>query len=129
VTGTVYVPGRRWAVNLGLSGRCRACCSQQRVIVWCENAGSRFAVVLVGALNVASISLAWSGEVPPAGQVVRTSLTRADRPEPARRRLAGQFNLGSTVVIVAERGLIQWDDNLQSGVPVRMGARLGQSRD
>jgi len=131
VTGTVYVPGRRWAVNRrtvrtvpGLFA------ANERVIVWCENDGGRFAVVLVGALNVASISLAWSGEVPPAGQVVRTSLTRADRALnlPAGG-LLGHFNLGSTVVIVAERGLIQWDDNLQTGVPVRMGARLGQSRD
>lgn len=131
VTGTVYVPGRRWAVNRrtvrtvpGLFA------ANERVIVWCENDGGRFAVVLVGALNVASISLAWSGDVPPADQVVRTRLTRAD---PALNLpaggLLGQFNLGSTVVIVAERGLIHWDDNLQTGVPVRMGARLGQSRD
>lgn len=127
VTGTVYVPGRRWAVNRrtvrtvpGLFA------ANERVIVWCENAGGRFAVVLVGALNVASISLAWSGEVPPAGQVVRTLLPPAD---PAldlpAGGLLGQFNLGSTVVIVAERGLIRWDDNLASGAPIRMGARLG----
>lgn len=130
VTGTVYVPGRRWAVNRrtvrtvpGLFA------ANERVIVWCRNDAGRFAVVLVGALNVASISLAWSGEVPPAEGVVRTSLPPAD---PALSLptggLLGQFNLGSTVVIVAERGLIHWDDNLETGAPVRMGARLGQSR-
>lgn len=131
VTGTVYVPGRRWAVNRrtvrtvpGLFA------ANERVIVWCENDAGRFAVVLVGALNVASISLAWSGEVPPAGRVVRTLLPPAD---PALALpaggLLGQFNLGSTVVIVAERGLVQWDDNLVAGAPIRMGARLGQSLD
>jgi phosphatidylserine decarboxylase len=130
VTGTVYVPGRRWAVNRrtvrtvpGLFA------ANERVIVWCRNDTGRFAVVLVGALNVASISLAWSGEVPPAEGLVRTSLPPAD---PALNLptggLLGQFNLGSTVVIVAERGLIHWDDNLETGAPVRMGARLGQSR-
>jgi hypothetical protein len=60
--------------------------------------------------------------------VIRTSLPPTD---PALNLptggLLGQFNLGSTVVIVAERGLIQWDDNLETGAPVRMGARLGQS--
>lgn len=129
VTSTVYVPGRRWAVNRrtvrtvpGLFA------ANERVIVWCENDAGRFAVVLVGALNVASISLAWSGEVPPAGHLVRTRLPATD-PNlnlPAGG-LLGQFNLGSTVVIVAERGLMQWDGNLQSGATIRMGARLGQS--
>lgn len=129
VTGTVYVPGRRWAVNRrtvrtvpGLFA------ANERVIVWCENEAGRFAVVLVGALNVASISLAWSGPVLPAGQVVRTSLPQADAALnlPAGG-LLGQFNLGSTVVIVAQRNLIQWDGSLVTGGPVRMGARLGQS--
>lgn len=129
VTGTVYVPGRRWAVNRrtvrtvpGLFA------ANERVIVWCENDAGRFAVVLVGALNVASISLAWSGEVPPAGTVVRTGLpTSGAALDLPAGGLLGQFNLGSTVVIVAERGLIRWDDNLETGAAVRMGSRLGQS--
>jgi len=41
--------------------------------------------------------------------------------------LLGQFNLGSTVVVVAERGLIRWDASLAEGTPVRMGTRLGQT--
>lgn len=129
VTGTVYVPGRRWAVNRrtvrtvpGLFA------ANERLIVWCENPAGRFAVVLVGALNVASISLAWSGEVPSAGRVVRTVFP-TDAPPLALPAggLLGQFNLGSTVVIVAERGLIHWDDSLQHGAVVRMGVRLGRT--
>ncbi|TFG83018.1 MAG: phosphatidylserine decarboxylase [Chromatiales bacterium] len=129
VTDMTYVPGRRWAVNRrtvrtvpGLFA------ANERVILWCENAAGRFAVVLVGALNVASISLAWSGEIPSAGRVVRTRYGATD---PALMipagGLLGQFNLGSTVVIVAERGLITWDDDPNRGVPIRMGTRLGQS--
>jgi len=129
VTDTVYVPGRRWAVNRrtvrtvpGLFA------ANERVIVWCETPAGRYAVVLVGALNVASISLAWCGVVPPAGGIVRTRLRDDD---PALRLpaggLLGQFNLGSTVVIVAERDLLRWDDTLAHGVPVRMGVHLGQA--
>jgi phosphatidylserine decarboxylase len=125
VTGTVYVPGRRWAVNRrtvrtvpGLFA------ANERVIVWCENAGGRFAVVLVGALNVASISLSWSGEVRSSAGVVRTG-----PPQPSLHLATGdwlgQFNLGSTVVLVAERGLVRWDGEPPTGSPVRMGARLG----
>lgn len=136
VTGTVYVPGRRWAVNRRtvrtVDGLFAA---NERVIVWCEADGGRFAVVLVGALNVASISLAWCGEIPSGTQVVRTRHA-ADDPAlliPAGG-LLGQFNLGSTVVIVAERGLVHWersdaaDGRAMAGdlpVAVRMGQKLG----
>lgn len=130
VTGMVYVPGRRWAVNRrtvrtvpGLFA------ANERVILWCENAAGRFAVVLVGALNVASISLAWSGDVPPAGRVVRTNYEATDpQLQIPAGGLLGQFNLGSTVVVVAERDLIRWDSTVVPGDPVRMGARLGQSQ-
>ena len=130
VTGMVYVPGRRWAVNRrtvrtvpGLFA------ANERVILWCASPAGRFAVVLVGALNVASISLAWSGEVPSAGRIVRTTYGNTD-PQLAIEAggLLGQFNLGSTVVVVAERGLVTWDDNTEPGQPIRMGARLAQSR-
>ncbi len=130
VTEMVYVPGRRWAVNRrtvrtvpGLFA------ANERVILWCENSAGRFAVVLVGALNVASISLAWSGDVPSADEVVRTLYRATDpRLQIAAGGLLGQFNLGSTVVIVAERALIEWDATVTPGEAVRMGARLGQSR-
>jgi phosphatidylserine decarboxylase len=42
--------------------------------------------------------------------------------------LLGQFNLGSTVVVVAEKGLIDWDAGSITGRKVRMGEGLGQSR-
>lgn len=129
MTETVYVPGRRWAVNRrtvrtvpGLFA------ANERVIVWCETPAGRYAVVLVGALNVASISLAWCGVVPPAIDIARTRLPDDD---PALRLpaggLLGQFNLGSTVVIVAERHLLRWDEALRAGGPVRMGVRLGKA--
>lgn len=129
VTDTVYVPGRRWAVNRrtvrtvpGLFA------ANERVIIWCESPAGRFAVVLVGALNVASISLAWCGDVTPASQVVRTHYGTTDPAMAiAAGGLLGMFNLGSTVVIVAERGMVAWDGDTAPGSPVRMGTRLGES--
>jgi len=127
VTETIYVPGRRWAVNRRtvrtVDGLFAA---NERVIVWCEAERGRFAVVLVGALNVASISLAWCGEIASARQVVRTRHA-ADDPALAipAGGLLGQFNLGSTVVIVAERGLMHWDPAPTLPTAVRMGQRLG----
>lgn len=126
----VYVPGRRWAVNRRTARAVPGLfAANERVILWCENPAGRFAVVLVGAMNVASISLAWTGEVAPGKEVTRIRYP-ADAPHLAipAGGLLGQFNLGSTVVIVAERKLIEWDAGWSSGRSVRMGEALGRLR-
>lgn len=126
----VYVPGRRWAVNKRTARAVPGLfAANERVILWCENPAGRFAVVLVGAMNVASISLAWTGEVAPGKEVTRIRYP-ADAPHLAipAGGLLGQFNLGSTVVIVAERKLIEWDAGWTSGRSVRMGEALGRLR-
>ena len=122
--------GRRWAVNQrtarALPGLFAA---NERVILWCENPAGRFAVVLVGDMNVASISLAWTGEVAP-GKENHAHPLSADVPHLAipAGGLLGQFNLGSTVVVVAEKDLIAWDAGSTAGRSVRMGEGLGQTR-
>jgi phosphatidylserine decarboxylase len=80
-------------------------------------------------MNVASISLAWTGEIAPGKEVTRIRYP-ADVPHLAipAGGLLGQFNLGSTVVVVAEKGLIDWDAGSIAGRSVRMGEGLGQSR-
>ena len=130
VREVVYVPGRRWAVNQRTARAVPGLfAANERVILWCENPAGRFAVVLVGAMNVASISLAWTGEVAPGKQVTRSRYP-ADVPHLAipAGGLLRQFNLGSTVVVVAEKGLIDWDAGSIAGRSVRMGEGLGQSR-
>ncbi|MEZ5561355.1 MAG: archaetidylserine decarboxylase [Gammaproteobacteria bacterium] len=126
----VYVPGRRWAVNRRTARTVPGLfAANERVILWCENPAGRFAVVLVGAMNVASISLAWTGEVTPGREVTRIRYP-ADSPQlsiPAGG-LLGQFNLGSTVVVVAEKELISWDAGWSAGRSVRMGEGLGKAR-
>jgi phosphatidylserine decarboxylase len=130
VREVVHVPGRRWAVNQRTARAVPGLfAANERVILWCENPAGRFAVVLVGAMNVASISLAWTGEIAQAKEITRIRYP-ADAPHLAipAGGLLGQFNLGSTVVVVAEKGLISWDAGNIAGRSVRMGEGLGQSR-
>lgn len=130
VRGMVYVPGRRWAVNKRTARAVPGLfAANERVILWCENPAGRFAVVLVGAMNVASISLAWTGEIAPGTEVTRIRYP-ADMPHLAipAGGLLGQFNLGSTVVVIAERQLIEWDAGHTAGRSVRMGEALGRLR-
>jgi phosphatidylserine decarboxylase len=126
----VYVPGRRWAVNRRTARAVPGLfAANERVILWCENPAGRFAVVLVGAMNVASISLAWTGEIAPGEEVTRIRYP-ADAPHLAipAGGLLGQFNLGSTVVVIAERQLVEWDADQTAGRSIRMGEALGRLR-
>jgi phosphatidylserine decarboxylase len=85
-------------------------------------------VVLVGALNVGSISTAWAGEVLPRHA---REITHWDYPptgvatDLARGALLGQFNMGSTVVVLLPEGAATWRSELAATTAVRAGMALG----
>lgn len=124
------VPGRLLSVNATTAERVpRLFARNERVICHCEADWGSFAVVLVGAMNVGSISTAWAGEVLPRRDYSVTSrvygptdgATRLDR-----GGLLGQFNMGSTVILLLPPGKITWRADLAAGVPVLVGAALGR---
>lgn len=132
VREVVHVPGRRLAVNprtvAAVPGLFAA---NERVVCHATHAGLPFAVVFVGALNVASISLAWTGPI--RGHATRTTrVWPVAGTAPAGTALAtgdllGQFNLGSTVVVALGQALAaEWRTELAAGTVVRMGQRLGR---
>jgi phosphatidylserine decarboxylase len=129
VTGVVHVPGRRLAVNprtvRTVPGLFAA---NERVVVRCEHPAGPFAVVLVGALNVASIGLVFAGTVRgnADGSIWRTTPRAGGAPvQLATGEPLGQFNLGSTVIVLGSRGLFAWRNGLAAGATVRVGERLG----
>ena len=123
LTRTRYIPGRRFSVNLATAASIdRVFCRNERAVCWFDTALGPMVVVLVGALNVSSISTFAQGEI--ASGVPQLW------DEPAARRVArgaeiGHFNLGSTVVVLFARGAVRWDSRLTTGMPVTMGAALG----
>ncbi|RLA10333.1 MAG: phosphatidylserine decarboxylase, partial [Gammaproteobacteria bacterium] len=40
----------------------------------------------------------------------------------------GRFNMGSTVIVLAAKGSLQWRKGLEPGTAVKMGEALGQWR-
>lgn len=125
-----HVPGELWSVNATTAARVpRLFSRNERLVCHGEAAWGPFAVVLVGALNVGSVSTAWAGEVLPR---------RAHGPwhwdypagNPAttlgRGHLLGQFNMGSTVVLLLPRGIARWDAALAPGTAVRVGRAIGR---
>jgi phosphatidylserine decarboxylase len=92
----------------------------ERVIVLLRSpAGADFAVVMVGALNVGSIRLAFRAAVPRGGR------TELDGPELARGAEVGAFALGSTVIVLLQEPARVAD--LPPGTRVRVGQAIGIS--
>src|SRR5690606_16201838 len=98
LTATRYIPGRRFSVNAATTcGIKNLFCRNERVVCWFETAHGPMALVLVGALNVSSISTAGRGEI--------ASGEPAYWPEPAPAAYAkgaeiARFNLGPTVILL-----------------------------
>jgi phosphatidylserine decarboxylase len=122
---TVYVPGRLFSVNAvtarhvpGLFAR------NERVLTLFDSAAGRFALVMVGALNVGSMATVWSGDVTPAA---RRAVTRLPAPTTTLEKGAelGRFNMGSTVILLFEANRARWNLGLQAGSVVRLGQSLG----
>ena len=120
---TRYIPGRRFPVNEATARVVdRLFCRNERVVCRFEGEFGHAAVVLVGALNVSSISTTRHGEIA-SGRA-----RRWEEPESiacARGEEIGRFNLGSTVIVVFARGAAVWDEALAHGQTLRMGMRIG----
>jgi len=119
-----YVPGRRFSVNAATAASIDGLyCRNERVALWLATPIGHCVVVMVGALNVASLSTCLSGEIPSGtGRLV----SPASAPAIGRGEELGQFNLGSTVVMLFPRGTVEWLAGLKAGQPLRMGEALGR---
>ena len=83
--------------------------------------GVAIAVILVGALIVASIETVWGGPVSPyrSRQDDNWNLTFERGAE------IGRFSLGSTVIVATEPGRLALSPDLVEGRTVRMGTAIG----
>jgi phosphatidylserine decarboxylase len=85
--------------------------NERLVSVFDTNAGA-LALVMVGALHVSSISTVW-GSSPVVGLAL------------AKGAEMGRFNMGSTVIMLFERGRSTLAAGLRAEQPVRLGESLG----
>lgn len=125
-----FVPGDLFSVNAATAAAVPGLFARnERIACVFDTTMGPMAVVLVGALFVGSMSLAWAGEIRAPG-------TRAPRDLPARDpfialdrgALLGWFNMGSTVVVMFGAGGPALIEGLLPGRPVRVGERLALSR-
>ena len=125
-----YVPGDLFSVNGTTAAQVPGLFARNERVVCVFAAGTlTFALVLVGALFVGSMSTVWHGDVTP-----RTPRNRTELPlDFVRTGLAlekgaemGRFNMGSTVILLLPPGRSAWLDGLAPGSPIRMGQALAR---
>jgi phosphatidylserine decarboxylase len=126
----VHIPGELFSVSPlttrmvpGLFAR------NERVAAIFETTAGPMAMVLVGAINVASIETVWAGAVtPPLGYEIRRwryPETGAEAIHLAKGAEMGRFNMGSTVILIFGQDAIVWDPCITPEASVRMGQKLG----
>lgn len=107
---TRYVPGDLFAVNNATTaGVDQLFARNERLVCVFDTADGQLAVVLVGAIIVAGIETVWGGVEAPNPKTIREQTWDADTAPtfPAGAEI-GRFFLGSTVVMVSERGDLDW---------------------
>jgi phosphatidylserine decarboxylase len=131
-----HVPGRLFSVNTTTAARVPGLFARnERVICAFEGEYGAFAVILVGALFVGSMSTVWHGEVTPwrgrahdAGAVsgVHRLEPYASAQVQPRGTELGRFNMGSTVIMLLPAGSVLWDEtSCRTGEVCRVGEPLG----
>nr|WP_165493609.1 MULTISPECIES: archaetidylserine decarboxylase [Pseudomonas] len=126
----IYVPGRLFSVNQTTAENVPELFARnERVVCLFDTERGPMAVVLVGAMIVASIETVWAGLITPPKRELKT--VRYD--EAARAPISldkgaelGRFKLGSTAIVLFGPEQVQWAEELGANSPVRMGQLLGK---
>jgi phosphatidylserine decarboxylase len=136
LTGTlremVYVPGHLFSVNQSTAVNVPELFARnERVVCLFDTERGPMAVVLVGAMIVASIETVWAGLVTPPKRALKTF--RYDQAARAPITLEkgaelGRFKLGSTAIVLFGPDQVQWTEGLDANSRVQMGQCLGSSR-
>ena len=129
LTEMVYVPGRLFSVNQTTAENVPELFARnERVVCLFDTERGPMAVVLVGAMIVASIETVWAGLVTPPKRCLKSfRYDDAARAPIVLQKGAelGRFKLGSTAIVLFGADQVQWAQELAAGSPVQMGQLLG----
>ena len=131
-TGTVremiYIPGRLFSVNPVTAQKVpRLFARNERVAVIFDTEFGPMAMVLVGAMIVASIETVWAGSVAPLKREIKSTCYEINNQLPRLQKgeEMGRFKLGSTVILALPPNKTEFAATLEAESVVRMGQAFG----
>ncbi|MFM8575522.1 MAG: archaetidylserine decarboxylase, partial [Limnohabitans sp.] len=131
LTRMIHVPGDLFSVNpVTARGVPGLFARNERVVCVFEGDHGPFVMVLVGATIVGSMATVWHGVVnPPRPGQVREWTYEMGNIALAQGEEMGRFLLGSTVVLLFPKGVMQFKPDWTPTRPIRMGEAMGQGLD
>ncbi len=128
VTGYNYLPGEFWPVNpASVRSKDALFAINERLVTFLDTPAGRLAYIAVGATCVSRIQAAYDEITTHTGGAQK----RHDYPKAIPVEKAseiGVFEMGSTVILLFEKGRVTLSDKLKPGSTLRMGERLGVFR-
>jgi phosphatidylserine decarboxylase len=124
LTEMIYIPGRLFSVNPITTEYVPDLFTRnERVVCLFNTKIGPMAIIMVGAMIVASIETVWAGTIAPAtkGIVQGWDYRNTELLELPRGAELGRFKLGSTVIVLFAAHRIQWLSQFQAETPVHMG--------
>ncbi len=123
----VHIPGRLFSVNNATANSVPGLFARnERVAAIFDTDAGPMALVLVGAIFVASIETVWDGIItPPTGKEIRVSQYPYNTPVLKRGEEMGRFNMGSTIIVLFGKNQMHWQGDLAAGKVVKMGEIIG----
>lgn len=122
----IHVPGDLFSVNpFNAKHIPELFARNERVVCFFNTEIGRMAVIFVGATIVRSISTAWEGTVAPnKNKDIAVSEYASRNLNFSKGDEIGKFFMGSTVICLFEKDKIQFNEDMQSGQPTRMGMQM-----
>ena len=126
VLKAVHIPGKLYPVNMpSLNKRADLFIENERVVLECESAyGVLFYLVLVGALNVGKMQVSFEPRIQTNADAYRPTAYTFDDLYLKKGDDFGCFEMGSTIVLIAEKGVMEY--TVRTGDKVRFGETIAK---
>ena len=127
LTRMIYVPGKLFAVNSHAVRVIDAVFARnERVINIFNTDIGPMAIVMVGALNVGSMETVWAGQITPAKDRIISDIQYPDEDIQLQQgQEMGRFNMGSTVILLFPKDVMQWSAEMVADNKIIMGESIG----
>ncbi|MCW4631524.1 MULTISPECIES: archaetidylserine decarboxylase [Marinomonas] len=127
LTKMIHIPGKLFSVNKVTAEQIpNVFARNERTVCLFDTEAGPMAVILVGAMIVASIETVWAGQVTPFNKnIVTWDYKELNNIEIKKGEEMGRFKLGSTAIVLFGKNAVNWEESLQADTPTKMGMHFG----